>query len=270
MTYSFGFFSYWCSILVLFGLIIVCFISFLQRSQALAGPNFILCFHIWCCWLWLSPFGCLSLGSIQACGVWGLLMNRDECVQKAIQLFWSVHLYKSLLLWAGKAGGRGSDAQVPAMHVGIHSFRGQVCKVCLINIPSFMEAAWVWRNLFLWSSWDLQQGPGASQLPCIGITPLKSVQTSWGFWTHKCNYCYNTSIKEVIIIFTLSFHFEMRKLFPLGSVKVIYIMHNNGLHENIIIVHLYGTIWALEASQTHVRKGPCLEEFTSWIASYSC
>lgn len=173
--------------------------------------------------------------------------------------------------------GHGRDAQMPAVHGGIHSSRCQVwclsspvCKVCLINISSFMEVVWVWSTLFLWSSWDLQQGPGACQLPCIGVTPLKSVQTSWGFWTHKCNYCFNNSIKQVIIIFTLSFHFKMRKLFPLGSVKVIYIMHNNGLHENIIIIHLYGTIWALEASQAHVRKGPCLEEFAGWIASYSC
>jgi len=39
-------------------------------------------------------------------------------------------------------------------------------------------------------------------------------------------------------------------------------MHDNGLHGNIIIIHLYGTIWALEALQTHVRKGPCLEDLT--------
>lgn len=201
-------------------------------------------------------------------------MSRVECLQKAIQLIWGVHLCRSLCLYASKAG-HGSDAQVPAMHGGIHFSRCllfvfpslQSVLDCFINVPSFMEAVWVWSHLLLWSSWGLQQGPGACQLPCIGITPLKSVQTSWGFWTHKCNYCYNESIKQVIIIFTLSFHFKMRKLFPLGSVKVIYIMHNNGLHENIIIIHLYGTIWALEASQTHVRKGPCLEEFTGWIAS---
>lgn len=49
MPGSFGFFIYWYSRLVLFGLIIVVFIPFLQRNQALAGPNFILPFHTWYC-----------------------------------------------------------------------------------------------------------------------------------------------------------------------------------------------------------------------------
>lgn len=48
--------------------------------------------------------------------------------------------------------------------------------------------------------------------------------------------------------------------------KVIYIRHNIGLHGNIIIIHLYGTIWALEFLQTYVRKGPCLEELAGWMA----
>lgn len=156
------------------------------------------------------------------------------------------------------------------MHVEIHFSRLQVwclssslCKMCLtaslINVPSFMEAVWVWSDLFLWSSWDLQQGPGACQLPCIGITPLKSVQTSWGFWTHKCNYCYNESIKQVIIIFTLSFHFKMRKLFPLGSVKVIYIMHNNGLTWKY---NYYSFVWHHLGTRSFTDT--CEERSLSW------
>lgn len=200
-------------------------------------------------------------------------MERDECFQKAIQLTWDLNLCKSLLLWTGEREWYSDTCHAI---VGIHSFAHQVwrfyslvCKVCLILT---YDLSWKWCGFEVISPceivWDLQQRLGpACQLPCVGIAPLKSVQTSWGFWTHKCNYCYNNSIKEVIIIFTLSFHFKMRKWFPLGSVKVIYIMHNNGLHGNIIIIHLYGTIWALEALQTHVRKGPCLEELTGWIAS---
>lgn len=48
--------------------------------------------------------------------------------------------------------------------------------------------------------------------------------------------------------------------------KVIYIRHNNGLHGNIIIICLHGTIWAREFLQTYVRKGPCLEELAGWTA----